>query len=109
MEKIFNFIIVNVDNTFETVSLSDKELFNPEDYTDVFYKHKKLNTFDIHVIYDGLLQGEENKLMSLVFNETGYHGKCILVHYNGLDETYSGLTPDELEDFKILLNRYSIV
>lgn len=105
MEKIFNFIIVNVDGTFETVSLPVKELFNPEDYIDVFYKHKKLDAFDIHVIFDGLLQDEENKIMSLVFNETGYHGKCILVHYNGFDETYSGLTPDELEYFKLLLNR----
>ena len=105
MEKIFNFIIVNVDGTFETVSLLDKEFFNPEDYIDVFYKHKKLDAFDIHVIYDGLLQGEENKLMSLAFNENGYHGKCVLVHYNGLDEIYSGLTSDELEDLKILLKK----
>jgi hypothetical protein len=105
MKKIFNFIIVNADNTFETVSLPDKDIFNPEDYIDVFYKHKKLDAFDIHVIYDGLLQGEENKLMSLTFNETGYHGKCILVHYNGLDETYSGLTSDELEYYEILLKK----
>lgn len=105
MEKIFNFIIINADNTFETVSLPAKELFNPEDYIDVFYKHKKLDAFDIHVIYDGLLQGEENKLMSLVFNETGYYGKCILIHYDGLDETYSGLTPDELEYCKTLLKK----
>lgn len=104
MNELFNFIIVNTDDSFECVELSFNDFFAPENYLDVFYKHKKLVNNNIHLIYDGLLQGESNKLVEKAFGEEGFKGKCILVHYDSFTEEYSGLSAEEIVHFKKVLS-----